>query len=126
MTGSIPNVISAFGALGISTVQDRASPPAATDIGQCPARRDIQSKPYTDPDLPPPYGEGYQYTANTNDKKWTGQTAGTDDDYLDPKYELKAEAVNVRDGKVHCDYGGKRLIENGEVADPNLRLTAPE
>ncbi|WLH29639.1 hypothetical protein [Pseudomonas canadensis] len=85
--------------------------------------RDIQSKPYTDPDVPAPYGEGYQYTATANGKAWTGQTAATKDDYLAPEYELKAEAINERNDKIHCDYGGKRLIKNGEVADPYLRLT---
>ncbi|NVZ21936.1 hypothetical protein [Pseudomonas costantinii] len=119
MIGLIPSVSSVFSA--ISSQQPRTQ---AVDIGQCPAPRDIQSKAYTDPDLPPPYGEGYQYTASANGKTWTGQTAATSDDYLAPEYELKAEEINERDGKVHCDYGGKRLIKNGEVADPYLRLTA--
>ena len=99
------------------------SPAPAADIGQCPATADINSTPYTDPDLPAPYGEGYQYTASANGKSWTGQTVGTNDDFLDPEYALKPEAINEREGKVHCDYGGKRLIKNGEVADPYLRLT---
>jgi hypothetical protein len=119
MIGLIPNLFTAFSALGIPAAQDRT----ATDIGQCPATPDIQSKPYTDTNLPSPYGEGYQYTATANGKAWTGQTAGTDDDYLAPEYALKAEAINEKDGKVHCDYGGKRLIKNGVVADPYLRLT---
>ncbi|WP_426130622.1 hypothetical protein [Pseudomonas sp. DWP1b1] len=125
MIGLIPNFYAVFSALNNlqSRTQSSTSPSQATGIDQCPAPRDIQSKPYTDPDLPTPYGEGYQYTAMANGKTWTGQTAATKDDYLAPEYELKAESVNERNGKIHCDYGGKRLIKNGEVADPYLRLT---
>ena len=119
MIGLIPNFFAAFSA--ISNQQPRNQ---AVDIGQCPATRDIQSTPYTDPDLPPPYGEGYHYTATANDKTWTGQTAATSDDYLSPEYALTAQEINEQNGKIHCDYGGKRLIKNGEVADPYLRLTA--
>lgn len=118
MIGLIPNVFSVFSA--ITSLYPRTQ---AVDIDQCPAPRDIQSKPYTDPDLPPPYGEGYQYTANANNKTWTGQTAATRDDYLGPEYELKAEEINEQNGNLHCDYGGKRLIKNGALAAPYLRLT---
>lgn len=118
MIGWVPNLFS------LVTAYNLPARNAAVDTGQCPAVSDIHSKPYTDPDLPPPYGEGYQYSAQTQGKTWTGQTAGTNDDFLDPEYALQAEAINVRDGKMHCDYGGKRLIKNGEVADPYLRLTA--
>ena len=123
--GLIPNFYVAFSALNHlpSRSQTQAPQPQATGTDQCPAPRDIQSKPYTDPDVPAPYGEGYQYTATTNGKAWTGQTAATKDDYLAPEYELKAEAINERNDKTHCDYGGKRQIKNGEVADPYLRLT---
>jgi len=117
MIGLIPNFYAAFSAL--NNLQQ--SPPA--DIGQCPATRNIQSTPYTDPDLPPPYGEGYQYSATTDGKTWSGQTAATKDDYLAPEYELHAQTISERQGKVFCDYGGKRLIKDGEVADPYLRLS---
>lgn len=125
MIGLIPNFYVAFSAIIQlpSRSQAQASRPQATSIDQCPTPRDIQSKPYTDPDVPTPYGEGYQYTATADGKAWTGQTAATKDDYLAPEYELKAEAINERNDKIHCDYGGKRLIKNGEVADPYLRLT---
>ncbi|MFL1493462.1 hypothetical protein [Pseudomonas antarctica] len=123
MIGLLPNVVSPFSALSLPTAQDKTSPTHASDTGQCPAVPDIQSKPYTDPDLARPYGEGYQYTATANGKAWTGQTAGTNDDYLDPEYALTAEAINEQGGQVQCDYGGKRLIKNGVVADPYLRLT---
>lgn len=125
MIGLIPNLYAAFSALNHLPPHNpaQAARPQAIGIDQCPAPREIQSKPYTDPDLPAPYGEGYQYTATANGKTWTGQTAATQDDYLDPEYELKAEAINERNGQIHCDYGGKRLIKNGEVADPYLRLT---
>jgi hypothetical protein len=125
MIGLIPNFYAAFSAINHLQArgQDQASRPEATGLDQCPAVGDIQSKPYTDPDLPPPYGEGYQYTATAKGKTWTGQTAATKDDYLGPEYELKAEEINERDGKFHCDYGGQRLIKNGEVADPYLRLS---
>lgn len=125
MIGLIPNFYVAFSAIIHlpSRSQAQASRPQATGIDHCPTPRDIQSKPYTDPDVPAPYGEGYQYTATANGKAWTGQTAATKDDYLAPEYELKAEAINERNDKIHCDYGGKRLIKNGEVANPYLRLT---
>ncbi|WP_426108992.1 hypothetical protein [Pseudomonas sp. TWR1-1-4] len=125
MIGLIPNFYVAFSAIIHlpSRSQAQASRPQATSIDHCPTPRDIRSKPYTDPDVPAPYGEGYQYTATANGKAWTGQTAATKDDYLAPEYELKAEAINERNDKIHCDYGGKRLIKNGEVADPYLRLT---
>ncbi|CRM02735.1 hypothetical protein [Pseudomonas sp. 24 E 1] len=125
MIGLIPNFYAVFSAITNlhSRTRDQASPHQATGLDQCPATRDLQSKPYTDPDLPAPYGKGYQYTATTNDKAWTGQTAATKDDYLDPEYALKAEEFSERNGKVYCDYGGKRLIKNGEVADPYLRLS---
>ncbi len=125
MIGLIPNFYVAFSAIIHlpSRSQAQASRPQATGIDQCPTPRDIQSTPYTDPDVPAPYGEGYQYTATANGKAWTGQTAATKDDYLAPEYELKAETINERNDKIHCDYGGKRLIKNGEVADPYLRLT---
>ena len=125
MIGLIPNFYAAYSAINPppSRRQDLASPPTVINIGQCPATRDILSKAYTDPDLPPPYGGGYQYTATANGKLWTGQTAATDDDYLAPEYALQAQEVNERNGKVYCDYGGKRLIKNGEVADPYLRLS---
>ncbi|WET10267.1 hypothetical protein P3S72_28015 [Pseudomonas sp. D3] len=117
MIGLIPNLFSGF---DLFSAQQKHTP---ADIDQCPAPSNIQSKAYTDPALPPPYGEGYQYTANANGKTWSGQTAGTNDDYLDSEYALKAEAINERDDKVHCDYGAKRLIKNGEGVDPHLRLT---
>ncbi|WP_256657148.1 MULTISPECIES: hypothetical protein [unclassified Pseudomonas] len=99
-------------------------PPPPPGIDQCPATQDIQSTPYTDPDLPPPYGDGYQYTATANGKTWTGQTAATHDDYLAPEYALKPEAIHERNGKLLCDYGGNRVVKNGEVANPYLRLSA--
>lgn len=128
MIGLIPNLFSGFNLFSAQqkhtpAAKDRASPTLAADIDQCPAPSNIQSKAYTDPALPPPYGEGYQYTANANGKTWSGQTAGTNDDYLDSEHALKAEAINERDDKVHCDYGAKRLIKNGEGVDPYLRLT---
>lgn len=125
MIGVIPNFYAAFSAIrhAQSRRQEQADPPQRPGIGQCPATRDIQSEAYSDPDLPAPYGEGYRYTATANGKTWTGQTAATNDDYLAPEYALKAEDINERNGKIYCDYGGRRLIKNGEVANPYLRLT---
>lgn len=125
MIGLIPNFYVAFSAINHlpSRRQDGASPPQASGIDQCPAPRDIQSKPYTDPDLPAPFGEGYQYSATANGKTWAGQTAATTDDYLAPEHELKAEEFSECNGKFFCDYGGKRQIKNGEVSDPYLRLS---
>ena len=70
--------------------------------------------------------DGFKYTAKSGGKEWTGQTGATKDDYLAAKYELQAETFNVVNGKLRCDYGGKTLVENGETAVPNLRLTAPQ
>ncbi|AZF07741.1 hypothetical protein C4J94_5021 [Pseudomonas sp. R5-89-07] len=36
---------------------------------------------------------------------------------------MHAQTISERQGKVFCDYGGKRLIKEGEVADPYLRLS---
>lgn len=86
MIGLIPNIFAAANALNLLDFRrpHQASSGQAIDIGQCPAVSDIHSKPYTDPDLPPPYGEGYEYSAHTRGRTWKGQTAGTDDDYLAP------------------------------------------
>lgn len=124
MIGLIPNFFAVVSAI---SNQPSAKPVeqnrAAADIHQCPAVANIRSTPYTDPDLPAPYGEGFKYVATTPGKTWTGQTAATNDDFLDPEYELKAEEIHERNNKTFCDYGGKRLIKEGAVSDPYLRLS---
>lgn len=121
MIGWASNLFTLINSLATQTIRGSTF----TDPGQCPAAGQIKSKPYTDPDLPPPYGEGYQYSASTHGKHWTGQTAATDDDYLAPEYALEAQSVSERNGKLYCDYGGKRLIKDGVVAAPYLRLSTP-
>ncbi|PIB47775.1 hypothetical protein AOA57_16065 [Pseudomonas sp. 2588-5] len=126
MIGLIPNIFAAATALNLLDFRrpHQASSGQAIDIGQCPAVSDIQSKPYTDPDLPPPYGEGYKYSAHTRGRTWKGQTAGTDDDYLAPRYALKAETITQTEGRLRCDYGGKTVVEEGVTATPYLRLNS--
>jgi len=97
----------------------------AADTDVCPKVADIKSSPYTstDPQIPSPYNEGYSYTATSTDgKKWTGVTMATSDDYLASKYNLKAEHVHVKGKNTICSYGGTKVVENGETADPYLKL----
>ncbi len=102
----------------------------AADIKDCPEASAIKSKPFHDDSVPGDYGDGFTYTATSNGKTWTGTgtgtTLGTDDDYLAAKYALKVETFGVVDGKLRCDYGGKRLVGNSMVKEPNLRLSAPQ
>ncbi|AGE27778.1 hypothetical protein H045_18580 [Pseudomonas poae RE*1-1-14] len=97
----------------------------ASDIKDCPAPSTIKSQAFQET-INHNSVDGFKYTAKSGGKEWTGQTGGTKDDYLAAKYELKAETFNVVNGKLRCDYGGKTLVENGETAIPNLRLTAPQ
>ncbi|MGL6000461.1 MAG: hypothetical protein ACRC1I_28800 [Pseudomonas proteolytica] len=101
----------------------------AADISSCPDVSAIKSSPYSDPSLGK-FAGGFKYEAISNGKKWEGVTAGTDDDYLDPKYKLKAEGFNQANGKLTCIYGGATLVvgEPGEEAysNPFLKLHAPE
>ncbi|MBC3196261.1 hypothetical protein [Pseudomonas poae] len=97
----------------------------ASDIKDCPAPSTIKSQAFQET-INHNSVDGFKYTAKSGGKEWTGQTGGTKDDYLAAKYELKAETFNVVNGKLRCDYGGKTLVENGETAVPNLRLTAPQ
>lgn len=124
MIGLIPNFFAVLGALGSQQSPTQAS--QARDTGQCPATRDILSEPYTDPDIPSPFGDGFKYTVTANGKTWVGQTAGTDDDYLDKKYELQPEQIYERDARVYCDYGGTTVNENGMTSTPYLRLSTPK
>lgn len=127
MLGWAPNLfalMSAANAQGSATQVQQPTPLGS--LCDCPKTTDIKSRAYTDPSLPAPYGEGYQYSASGKGHIWTGQTAGTADDYLAPEYDLKAQAFSERDGKVYCDYGGRRLVKNAEVSDPYLRLSTPK
>ncbi|MHC8341450.1 hypothetical protein [Pseudomonas sp. HLT2-19-2] len=88
----------------------------------CPKVSEIKSSAFTsdDKNIPAPFNEGYKYTATANGKTWTGVTMATNDDYLDKKYNLKAESY---DGSI-CSYGGTKVVENGETAVPYLKLKA--
>lgn len=92
----------------------------AADINSCPKVSDIKSTPYTDPSVPVPHNTGFKYTASSNGKTWSGETLSTRDDFLDPKYELKAENYS---GDI-CSYGGKTIKENNETSIPYLKLKA--
>ena len=101
----------------------------AADISSCPDVSAIKSSPYSDPALGT-FADGFKYEASSNGKKWEGVTAGTDDDYLDPKYKLKAEGFNQANGKLTCIYGGE-AVKAGEpgkevYSNPFLKLHAPE
>ncbi|MBA1294931.1 hypothetical protein G7025_16360 [Pseudomonas lurida] len=113
-------------AMGTLAVLVFAGSVHAADIKDCPEKNSIKSEKFHDASLPGAYGDGFKYTATSNGKTWTGQTSGTEDDYLADKYALKVETFGVVDGKLRCDYGGKRLVENGKVSDPHLRLSTPQ
>ncbi|WP_460133458.1 hypothetical protein [Pseudomonas sp. S1_E04] len=113
-------------AVGMLAVLTLAVNAHAADIKDCPEASAIKSKPFHDDSVPDKYGDGFTYTATSNGRTWTGTTLGTDDDYLAAKYALKAETFGVVDGKLRCDYGGKRLVENSKVKEPYLRLSAPQ
>lgn len=87
----------------------------------CPKVSDIKSSSFTsdDKNIPAPFNEGYKYTATANGKTWTGVTMATNDDYLDKKYNLKAESY---DGSI-CSYGGTK-VEGDKTAVPYLKLKA--
>ena len=97
---------------------------AGTEV--CPKVGDIKAAPYksSDPQLPAPFNEGFAYTANAGGKAWTGVSMGTEDDFLDKKYDLKAKTVVEQDGKVICSYGGTKITEQGVTLDPYLKLVA--
>jgi len=93
----------------------------AADLSTCPTRDQIHSSPYTDPDLPPPHGEGFKYTTDKKDNHyWSGQAASTEDDFLDKKYELVAQSISA-DGNT-CEYGGKTITEGDVTSRPYLKL----
>ncbi|WP_268798355.1 hypothetical protein [Pseudomonas huanghezhanensis] len=95
---------------------------AYADLTVCPAVADIKASEFTssDPNIPAPYNEGFQYTApSASGKQWEGETLATKDSFLDREYELKADAVKEMDDKTVCEYGGKK-IGNSE---PYLKLT---
>lgn len=92
----------------------------ASDVENCPPVSAINSNAFTsdDPNIPPPHNKGFKYEASFKGKKWTGEALSTKDDFLAPKYELKAESFN---GSI-CSYGGKKIVENGESSTPHLKL----
>ena len=124
MIGLVPNLLAVLSALG--SQQSPASASQSINTSQCPATSAIRSVPYTDPDIPSPFGDGYQYTVTANGKTWVGQTTGTDDDYLGKEYELQPEQIHKRDGRIYCDYGGKTVNKNGVTSTPYLRLSTPK
>ena len=90
----------------------------AAGVESCPPVNTIKSSAYTDSSVSEPHNTGFKYTATFNGKTWTGETLSTRDDFLAPKYELKAESF---DGSI-CSYGGKKIVENGENSTPYLKL----
>lgn len=92
----------------------------AASVESCPPVNTIKSSAYTDSSVPEPDNTGFQYRSSFNGKTWTGVTLSTRDDFLAPKYELKAESF---DGSI-CSYGGKKIVENGENSIPYLKLKA--
>lgn len=107
----------------------------AADISICPKVSEITVTAFkdTDPaveaqpgDTAAGFTEAFRYTATSGGKTWTGQVHGSNDTYLESKYELKVEDFDELNGKLVCDYGGKRLVENDEINEAHLRLLAPK
>ncbi|MEB0048616.1 MULTISPECIES: hypothetical protein [unclassified Pseudomonas] len=94
----------------------------AADISGCPKPSDIKATAYksSDPQIPAPFNEGFNYTASTGGKNWKGEALGTDDTFLEDKYGLKPESVSEKDGKTTCSYSGTK---NG-TSTPYLKLIA--
>ncbi|AZE57903.1 hypothetical protein C4K03_5796 [Pseudomonas synxantha] len=97
----------------------------AADIDKCPKVNDIKSKPTKQEyfvGTEKRFEDGFKYTSSTTEGSWTGETAGTTDDYLADKYKLEPESYELVNGVPRCNYKGKTIVENGETAVPNLRL----
>jgi hypothetical protein len=96
-------------------------------LSDCPAIADIKAEKFTssDPQLPAPYNEGFKYQASTaSGKQWQGVALATTDSFLEEKYALKAEAVDEKDGKTVCSYGGKTFTDkDGTKSIPYLKMT---
>lgn len=97
----------------------------AADIDKCPKVKNIESTPTKQEYFvgkEKKFEDGFKYTSSNTEGSWTGETAGTTDDYLADKYELAPESYEVVNGVTRCNYGGKTIVENGTTAVPNLRL----
>ncbi|WLH23778.1 hypothetical protein PSH76_27870 [Pseudomonas sp. FP215] len=97
----------------------------AADIDKCPKVKNIESTPTKQEYFvgkEKKFEDGFKYTSSNTEGSWTGETAGTTDDYLADKYELAPESYEVVNGVTRCNYGGKTIVENGQTAVPNLRL----
>ncbi|MGN7440329.1 hypothetical protein [Pseudomonas lactis] len=111
--------------LGLMTACLFAGNAYAADIDKCPKVSNIKSEPTEQKDFEgdeEKFKYGFKYTSSTTEGSWTGETAGTTDDYLADKYELAPESYEVVNGVTRCNYGGKTIVENGQTAVPNLRL----
>lgn len=98
------------------------------DISVCPKVADITAARFKRADglLKPPYDEGYQYDAPAvSGKNWHGETLGSQNSYLEKKYELRLEGVDVQAHKTVCSYTGTTLIDSarsGVSSTPYLKL----
>ncbi|MDT3312737.1 hypothetical protein QZR14_15365 [Pseudomonas sp. rhizo66] len=93
----------------------------AAGVESCPPVNTIKSSAYTDTSVGEPHNTGFKYTASFNGKTWTGVTLSTNDDFLDKKYQLKAESF---DGSI-CSYGGKTIIEKVDNNPANDKHSTP-
>jgi len=121
--------------LGMLTLITFTSSVYAADISICPKISEITATSFkdTDPavkaqpgDTAAGFTEAIKYTATSGGKTWTGEVHGSNDTYLESQYELQVEDFGELNGMLRCDYGGKKLVENGVSNEAHLRLLAPK
>ncbi|NMX48688.1 hypothetical protein C8K66_105322 [Pseudomonas sp. GV105] len=100
---------------------------AHAEMATCPAVSSIKATPYTDPDLPPDFNQGFKYEApGPGGQMWEGQSTATSETYLEPKYNLMLVSAEMIHGKILCSYGGTTQRENAEpvnnVSKPYVQL----
>ncbi|MCP1509253.1 hypothetical protein J2Y83_005227 [Pseudomonas marginalis] len=131
--------------LGMLAIMALTGSAYAADISICPKVKDITAVRFKDTDpvvatekvdgaVEGEFANAFKYTASSGGKQWTGEVHGSNDTYLEDKYELKAETVQEVNGKLFCNYGGKTIEVPGTNAkgEPetikstaNLRLSTP-
>lgn len=89
----------------------------AADLCACPKVTDIKALKLNpaNPLLAAPYNRGYEYKApGESGKDWHGETLGSNDSYLEARYELRPEKIENEREKIVCTYVGKAISGTGD------------